>query len=350
MDLETLAQRLGGRVIGDGSVIVRSVRALGSATSQDLSFVHAAAYRDEALASSAGAFLLPEKMADAAESFGRPAVVAADSHVALAQAIEIFHPRFVPSPGVHPTAAVDPAATLGEDVHLGPYAVVGAGSHIGDRAIVEAHAVVGRACAVGEAAWIHPGAVLYDGTQLGARVEVHSGAVLGADGFGYATSGGVHRKVPQVGHVVLEDDVEVGANSAIDRALLEETRIGAGSKIDNLVQVGHNVRTGRGCLLCGQAGIAGSTELGDYVVLAGQAGVVDHRKIGDQVQVAAKSAVFQDIPAQTQVGGIPATDLKAYRRQMAVQSKLPGLPRRLTRPQPSPSESSRRSRRRSRRS
>ncbi|MEM1182340.1 MAG: UDP-3-O-(3-hydroxymyristoyl)glucosamine N-acyltransferase [Acidobacteriota bacterium] len=329
LTLDELASRIGGRVFGDGAIKVRAVRALGAASPVDLSFLHAPAYREEALASAAGALLVPDAMAGDVPSLGKPAVVVADSHVALAHSIELFHPRHVPAPGVHPTAVVDTTAVVGDGAHLGPYVVIGAGSAVGDRAVVEAHVVVGRGCSIGADAWIHPSVVLYDGTQLGDRVEVHSGTVLGADGFGYATDKGVHRKVPQVGHVVLEEDVEVGANSAIDRALLEETRIGAGSKIDNLVQVGHNVRTGRGCLLCGQAGIAGSSELGDYVVLAGQAGVIDHMKIGDQVQVAAKSAVYQDIPAGTKAGGIPATDLRSYRRQIAVQSKLPGLLRRL---------------------
>jgi UDP-3-O-[3-hydroxymyristoyl] glucosamine N-acyltransferase len=171
--------------------------------------------------------------------------------------------------------------------------------------------------------------VLYDGTRLGDAVIVHSGAILGADGFGFATHRGEHIKVPQVGCTVIEDDVEIGANSAIDRALLEETRVGRGSKIDNLVQVGHNVTLGRGCILCGQAGIAGSSQLGDYVVMGGQAGAGGHITLGRGVQVAAKSAVLQSVAEGSRVGGIPAVDLKDWRRQAMMMPRLGELARRL---------------------
>lgn len=329
--LDALAEAVGGRVIGAGDVEIEAIRVLGSAGERDLSFLHSPSYLEAAIASQAAALLLPESHAELAGRLARPVLVAADSQLALARLIELFHPVRRPAPGVHETAVIGERCEIAESAHVGPYAVVGDGSRIGGGAVVEAHAVVGRECVLGERVWLHPGVVLYDGTLLGSRVEVHSGAVVGADGFGYATSAGVHHKVPQVGHVVLEDDVEVGANSTIDRALLEETRIGAGSKIDNLVQVGHNVRTGRSCILCGQAGIAGSTVLGDYVVLGGQAGLVDHLELGDQVQVAAAAAVYNDIATGSKVGGTPAVDLGRYRRQVATLGKLPGLMRRLRR-------------------
>jgi UDP-3-O-[3-hydroxymyristoyl] glucosamine N-acyltransferase len=164
---------------------------------------------------------------------------------------------------------------------------------------------------------------------VGPGAIVHAGAVLGADGFGYATHGGVHHKVPQVGRVVVGKDVEVGANSTIDRATLGETRIGEGTKIDNLVQVGHNVQTGRHCILCGQAGIAGSTKLGNYVVLAGQAGVSGHIELGDGVQVAAKSAALTSVEAKTQVAGIPAIELRKWRRQAVMLARLEEMSRRI---------------------
>jgi UDP-3-O-[3-hydroxymyristoyl] glucosamine N-acyltransferase len=171
--------------------------------------------------------------------------------------------------------------------------------------------------------------VLYDDTEIGPGSVVHAGAVLGADGFGYATQGGAHHKVPQVGRVVVEADVEIGANSTIDRATLGETRIGEGTKIDNLVQVGHNVRVGRHCILCGQAGIAGSTSLGDGVVLAGQAGVAGHIEVGDRVQVAAKSAALASVEPGMVVAGIPAVELRRWRRQVALLSRLEEMSRRL---------------------
>jgi UDP-3-O-[3-hydroxymyristoyl] glucosamine N-acyltransferase len=175
---------------------------------------------------------------------------------------------------------------------------------------------------------LHPQVVLYDGVDLAAEVTVHAGSVIGADGFGYATHDGVHHKVPQVGRVVVESGVEIGANAAIDRATLGETRLGAGTKVDNLVQVGHNVQTGRACILCGQVGIAGSTRLGDGVVLGGQAGVADHLEIGDGVQVAGKSAVFESVEGGAR-GGIPAIDLRRWRRQTASLKRLGEMLRRL---------------------
>jgi UDP-3-O-[3-hydroxymyristoyl] glucosamine N-acyltransferase len=172
--------------------------------------------------------------------------------------------------------------------------------------------------------------VLYAGVRLGSNVEVHAGTVLGADGFGYATAKGVHHKIPQVGTVAIGDDVEIGALSAVDRALLGTTSIGAGTKIDNLVQVGHNVRIGRSSILCGQAGIAGSTTLGDGVVLAGQVGVSNRITIGDGVRVAAKSAVFDDVAKGMQVAGTPAIEASRWRRQVALLRRLPELRKRLT--------------------
>jgi UDP-3-O-[3-hydroxymyristoyl] glucosamine N-acyltransferase len=182
---------------------------------------------------------------------------------------------------------------------------------------------------VGEGAVLHPHAVLYDDTEVGSGCVIHAGAVLGADGFGYATQGGTPHKVLQIGRVVVEGDVEIGANTTIDRATLGETRIGAGTKIDNLVQVGHNVRVGRHCILCGQAGIAGSTQLGDGVVLAGQSGVSGHIQLGDRVQVAAKSAALASVEPGTVVAGIPAVELRTWRRQVALLSRLQEMSRRL---------------------
>jgi UDP-3-O-[3-hydroxymyristoyl] glucosamine N-acyltransferase len=207
--------------------------------------------------------------------------------------------------------------------------VVGAGSRVEAGAVVEALVVVGRRCRVGRGARLHPHAVVYDGCEVGERCEVHAGAVVGSDGFGYAGGDGAPLKVPQVGRVVLEADVEVGANAAIDRATLGETRVGAGTKIDNLVQVGHNARLGRGCLLSGQAGVAGSARLGDGVVMGGQSGVGDHVELGDGVQVAAKSAALQSVPAGRRVAGIPAVDLPRWRRQVAALARLGGFARRL---------------------
>jgi UDP-3-O-[3-hydroxymyristoyl] glucosamine N-acyltransferase len=326
--LAELAELVGGRIEGDPERAVEAIRSLDAAGPRDLSFLKDPRYRGQAAASAAGALLVGASLADAA-ALGRDLLIAADPSWALARLLAHVHPQEIRPPGVHPTAILDPGCTVDREAHIGPYAVIGAGSRIAAGAAVLAFVAVGRDCGVGEGAVLHPHAVLYDGTEVGPRSIVHAGVVLGADGFGYATHGGAHHKVPQVGRVVLEADVEVGANSTIDRATLGETRIGAGTKIDNLVQVGHNVVTGRHCILCGQAGIAGSTRLGSYVVLAGQSGVAGHIELGDGAQVAAKSAALASVAPRTAVAGIPAVEMRKWRRQTVLLSRLEEIVRRL---------------------
>jgi len=332
VSLHELARALEAELVPAGSArdfAVAGLRALALAGPSELSFLHQAGYKAEAQSSRAGAFLVPQSLREVALELGRPLLVVANSQLAVARALEIFHPRRRPAAGIHATAVVAADVELGVDLTIGPYVVIEEGCRIGAGSVLEAHVVVGRDCTLGRGVWLHPGVVLYAGTELGDRVEIHSGAVLGADGFGYASVRGVHHKVPQVGRVVLGEDVEVGANATIDRATLEATRIGAGSKIDNLVQVGHNVETGKGCILCGQAGIAGSAKLGDYVVLGGQAGVSGHLEIGTGAQVAAASAALQTVEPGRQVAGIPATGISEWRRQVAALPRLGELLRRV---------------------
>jgi len=326
--LAELAGLVGGRVEGDPERVVEAIRSLETAGPRDLSFLKDPRYRGQAAASAAGALLVGPSLADAAV-LGRDLLVADDPSYALARLLTVLHPEERREPGVHPTAILEPGCAVDPEAHVGPYAVIGAGSRIGAGAAVLAFVAVGRDCAVGEGAVLHPHAVLYDGTEVGARSIVHAGVVLGADGFGYATHGGAHHKVPQIGRVVLESDVEVGANTTIDRAALGETRIGAGTKIDNLVQVGHNVRVGRHCILCGQAGIAGSARLGDGVVLAGQSGVSGHIELGDGVQVAAKSAALSSLAPGAVVAGIPAVEMRKWRRQTVLLARLEEMSRRV---------------------
>ncbi len=326
--LADLAELVGGRVEGNPERAVEAVRSLESAGPRDLSFLKDPRYRGQAAASSAGALLVSPALADAA-ALGRDLLIADDPSWALARLIAAFHPAESRAPGVHPTAILEPGCAVDPSAHVGPYAVIGAGSRIAAGAAVLAFVAIGRGCVVGEGVVLHPHAVLYDGTEVGAASIVHAGVVLGADGFGYATHGGAHHKVPQVGRVVLEEDVEVGANSTVDRATLGETRIGAGTKIDNLVQVGHNVEVGRHCILCGQAGIAGSARLGSYVVLAGQSGVAGHIELGDGVQVAAKSAALASVEPRTVVAGIPAIEMRKWRRQAVLLSRLDEMSRRV---------------------
>jgi len=324
--LGELASLVQGRVRGNPERPLRGIRPLATAGPEDLSFLTQSKYREEARRSRAGALLV-----GAEEELSHDLLVAPDPAWALGELLRRFHPPRPAAAGVPPTALVAASAEIDPTAHVGPQVVVGEGSHVGARAALHAGVVLGAGCVVGADCVLYPRAVLYDGTELGQRVIVHSGAVLGADGFGYALHDGTMVKVPQVGRVVVEDDVEIGANSTVDRATLDETRIGAGSKLDNLVQVGHNVRLGKGCVLCGQAGIAGSARLGDGVVLGGQSGVSGHLEVGSGVQVAGKSAVLQPVPAGVKVGGIPAVPLPEWRRQVSRLARLGELFRRVRR-------------------
>lgn len=325
--LGELAALVGGSVRGDAHRVLSGVKPLASAGPGELSFLTHAGYREAARASRAGALLV----AAADATLPQDLLVCADPGWALAEVLRRFYPPAVPPAGVHATAVLAPGCSVDPAASVGPYVVVGAGSCVEAGAVLHAGVVIGERCRVGAGSVLHPRVVLYDDSELGERVIVHAGVVIGADGFGYAAHDGRLVKVPQVGRVVVEDEVEIGANSAVDRATLEETRIGAGSKLDNLVQVGHNVRLGKGCVICGQAGIAGSTRLGDGVVLAGQAGVAGHIELGDLVQVAAKSAALQSVPARTKVAGIPAVPLPEWRRQVTRLARLGELFRRVRR-------------------
>jgi UDP-3-O-[3-hydroxymyristoyl] glucosamine N-acyltransferase len=331
--LAELAARVGGEVVGDGERVIAGIASLEDAGPDELSLLAEPRYREAAAASAAGALLVPRAAAGgpAVEPPpGRDLVLVADPRRAMGRLLEVLHPPYRPPAGVHPTAVVGAGCAVDPSAHVGPFAVVGDASVLEAGVAVEAHAVVGRGCRIGAGSRLHPHAVLYDGTELGPRCELHAGAVVGCDGFGYAAGDdGLPRKVPQVGRAVLGPDVEIGANSTIDRATLGATAVGAGSKLDNLVHLAHNVQLGRGCLLAAQSGIAGSTKVGDGVVMGGQSGIAGHLEVGDGVQVAAKSAVLQPVAAGAKVGGIPAGDLGQWRRQVAAAARLPGLVRRV---------------------
>ena len=323
--LGDLAAELGGRVLGDPDHSVRSFTNLELAEEGDLSFLRDPRFRDRALHSRAGAVLVPPGV----EIPGKNLLVVEDPGLAAAHLAGRFFPQDPRPPGTHPSAVVDPEARIDPSASIGPFATVGSGSVVEAQVALLAGVAVGRRCRIGAGAVLHPHSVIYDDTEVGAGAVIHAGAVLGSDGFGYVSRRGVHHKVPQVGRVVVEEEVEIGANSAVDRATFGETRIGAGTKIDNLVQVGHNVAMGRACILSGQAGVAGSARIGDGVVLGGQAGCAGHLDVGDGVQVAAKSAVFQSVEAGTRVGGVPAVDLRQWRRQVTLLSRLQDFVRRL---------------------
>lgn len=326
--LGELAELVSGEVRGDRTRTVQQVRTLSEATEDDLSFLSQARYLDDALASRAGALLA---RAEAADKLPQDLILVENPSLALSQVLSHFAPQSKHAPGVDASAVVADSASVHPSAAVGPFCVIGSGSEIGAGASIDAHVVIGEQCRVGPDCRLYSNVVLYDRSVLGSRCILHAGVIIGGDGFGYATAKGEHHKLEHLGRAVLGDDVEVGANSTIDRAVLGDTKIGDGTKIDNLVMVAHSVEVGRGCLLVAQAGLAGSARLGDGVVVAGQSGIIGHVKIGDGVVVATKSAVLGPVEEGRHVAGIPATDLADWRRQQAVIRRLPDLRSRLLR-------------------
>jgi len=323
--LEELARRLGGSVVGEGGVEIRAVRSLDLAGPSDLSFYHNRRYLEAARTSRAAALLV----ADPAPFPGRTLLVCRDPYAALGDVVRLFHPEVRAVAGVHPTAAVAASATVGAGASVGACAVLGERASVGERATIGPGCVLGEDAAVGADTVLHANVVIEHGCRIGARCIVHAGVVVGSDGFGFATVAGEHRKVPQVGIVVVEDDVELGANVCVDRAALGETRIGRGTKVDNLVQIGHNVQIGEHSLIVAQSGISGSTRLGRHVVLAGQSGAAGHLTLADGTMVAAQSAVMHDTAPGAVVSGSPARPLREHQRALAGLYRLDELRRRV---------------------
>ncbi len=253
---------------------------------------------------------------------------AKDAYISFARALELFHTPRRYSAGIHPTAVVHVSARIGPGAHIGPYVVIDEDVEIGANAVLLAHSVIYRGVKIGNNFFAHSHAVVRENCRIGDNVLLHNGVVIGSDGFGFAkTAEGHWYKIPQPAPVVIEDDVEVQANSCIDRASVGETRIGRGVKVDNLVQVGHGSKVGEDALLCSQVGIAGSTEIGKRVILTGQVGVVGHCKVGDNAIVTPQSGVAADIPANALVSGAPAVDHRAWLKYSAILPKLPELVR-----------------------
>jgi UDP-3-O-[3-hydroxymyristoyl] glucosamine N-acyltransferase len=323
--LAELAARLGCELRGDGEVEIRGVAGLDEAGPGELSFLANPRYVARLQTTRAAAVVVAPGHATSL-----PSLVADDPYLAFARAVDLLRPAARPAPGVHPSAQVDPAAVLGEGVHVGALAVVGPGARVGARSVLHPHVVLYEGVELGEDCVLHAGVSVRERCRLGNRVVVQNGAVIGGDGFGFARDPqGRYHKFPQVGIVVIEDDVEIGAQSAIDRAALGETRIGRGSKLDNLVQVGHSVTIGADTVMAGQAGIAGSTKIGRGVTLAGQVGVAGHLEIGDGVIATAQTGIPGSVAPGTVVSGYPAIENRAWLKSSAVFAKLPELQRRL---------------------
>jgi UDP-3-O-[3-hydroxymyristoyl] glucosamine N-acyltransferase len=305
---------------------ITGVAALAEASVADLSFLGNAKYADAVAASRAGAILVPVAFAGKPAA-GQAFLRVANPSYALALFCGVLEARLWPRPpaGIHATAVVASSAKVDPSAHVGPLCVIGEGAVVAAGAVLEARCHVGPRASVGADCWLKPGVVVGDYCVLGARCRIQSGAVIGSDGFGYEPVNGEIRRIPQIGNVVLEDDVEVGANSTLDRARFSQTVVGRGTKIDNLVQIAHNVRIGRQCLITAQVGIAGSTTLGDHCVLGGQSGVAGHLTLGDRVKLGAQTGLFEDVPADGFMNGTPAVPFGLERRLVVLSRRLPDL-------------------------
>jgi UDP-3-O-[3-hydroxymyristoyl] glucosamine N-acyltransferase len=324
--LRDLATRLDCRLEGDGDVDIVRVAGIAEAGPGDLTFVANAKYQKDVETTRASAVILRDDGGPAPCAVRR----ARDPYLAFARAVGAFAPDERPAPGVHPFAAVSPEATLGADVSIGPFVAVGAGATIGARTVLHPHVTIGPGAVVGEDCVIHAHVSVRERVRLGNRVILQNGVVVGGDGYGFVRRvDGSYEKIPQVAAVVLEDDVELGANTTVDRPAVGETRIRAGAKIDNLVQIAHGVVIGRNTVLAAQVGISGSTVVGDEVMLGGQVGVGGHLTLGDRAVAVGQSGVTNSLPPGAQVAGYPAIDRRGWRRSSVIFKHLPELVKRL---------------------
>ena len=304
------------------------VAPLDRAEAGHLSILSSAKYASMLASTKAGIVLVDPEFRDVPGGKGTRIIVKQPLEKLLAL-LPTLYPETAPTPGVAATARIGKGATLGERVSIGEYAVIGAGAKIGTDAVVGAHCVVGEKASVGTSTRLWPGVTIYPGAALGDRVVIHSGARIGCDGFGYVFRDGAHTKIPHVGRCIIGDDVEIGANTTIDRGSIDDTVVGRGTKIDNLVHIAHNVRIGDKCLIMAQVGIAGSVTIGDGAILAGQAGISGHLDIGAGARLAAQAGVFGDVPAGETWSGYPARPHRDSLRASAALFKLAGMIRRL---------------------
>ncbi|MBK7926732.1 MAG: UDP-3-O-(3-hydroxymyristoyl)glucosamine N-acyltransferase [Bryobacterales bacterium] len=317
-----LAALLDAPFTGDPELPLTAVAAAGAAGPHDVAF---ASNAKVAAASPAGCLLTNLDLAP------RTAIRVADPRAAFARVVARFHPIQRPAPGIHPTAVVDPTATLQDGVSVGPHAVIGPDCHIGARTVISAACVLGSGVTIGPDSWLHPRVTIYDATTVGARAILHSGCILGADGFGFAMTAGRWEKFPQVGRVELGDDVEIGANACVDRAALGLTRIGDGTKLDNMVHVGHNCSIGRHVVVAAQTGFSGGVSIGDYAVVGGQVGVGDKARIESKAIVGSGAGILTSkiVRAGEPVWGTPARPLREYLETLAAAAKTPQLRRQV---------------------
>jgi len=311
---------------GDPTASIVSAADIMSAQAQQVTVLSDGKYKKYLKECQGSACFISEALVEAGEApAGLTLLICDDPEMSFLAAVSALHPEPVRQNQVSAQAALAIDVELGQDIHVGPFSSVGEGCRIGDHSIIEASVHIGRNVSIGQNCRLHPNVVIYDNTVIGNNVTIHAGSIIGADGFGYKYRNNQHVKVPHVGNVIIDDNVEIGANTCIDRGALGSTRIGWGSKIDNLVQLGHNNVVGRNVIVCGQCGISGSCTIEDGAILAGSVGVADHVKIGSRSVVMARSGVSQDIAPGSQVWGSPAKDRKVIWRELAALAKLPEL-------------------------
>ncbi len=327
MKVEEIARLLNGKVEGDEEKEIRGVAALETAAGGDIGFAEGERALARAAQTSAGCVLVP-----AGTSLpGHTTIAVKHPKLALIRAAEALLPKTRIDPGVHPTAIVSTSALLAPDVAVGAHAVVEDDVKVGDGTVIGAGVSLGRGVEIGGDCILHPRVTIYSGARIGNRVVIHSGAVIGSDGFGYVFADGRHHKFPQIGRVIIEDDVEIGSNATIDRGSLGNTTIGQGTKIDNLVQIAHNVHIGRHCVIAAQTGISGSVEIGDYVVFGGQVGVGDRVRIEDQSVIGAQAGIptGKIVRRGSAMWGTPARPMAQFKKTYAALANLPNLAKKV---------------------
>lgn len=320
--LGNIAEFLNGELKGPEDMPITGIQALDKAGPTEISFAVSPAYKDAVATSDAGALILPKTWP---YPISKPVILVNDAHLAYALLASALHTKPFCPKGIAENVTIGKNCRISEQVTIMPHVCIGDDVVIEDEVIIYPFTYIGDGVSIGKGTTIHANVTIYAGTQIGRYVIIHGGAVIGSDGFGYAPGPHGHVKIPQTGTVVIEDHVEIGANTAIDRATFGETRIGTGTKIDNLVQIGHNVKVGPHCILVGQTGIAGSAKLGTGVMIGGQAGIGGHITLGDGVRVAAQSGVVKDVAANETVSGSPAMPHRLWLRISGLLKKLPEM-------------------------
>lgn len=320
--LKEIAELVGGELVGDPEIVISGVSGIKEAKKGDITFLANRRYMPMIDETRASAIMTPLDV----EAASKAIIRVKDPSLAFARIVALVHPAEIHHPcGIHKTAVISKKAKIGHSVAIGPYVVIEDGAQIGDRTIIYAHSFIGHDVRIGCDCILYPNISIRERVVIGNRVFIQSGTVIGSEGFGYVTVEGEHRLIPQVGTVVIEDDVEIGANVTIDRARFDRTFIGRGTKIDNLVQIAHNVTIGENSIIVAQAGISGSTHIGNRVTIAGQAGLVGHIEIGDGAILAAQAGITKSVPPNTMVSGYPARPHQEAMRIYAAMTKLPEI-------------------------